>query len=225
MPAIPSMLAPLAEIAQADKAWVWLLRVQAQVNSQTPAVVFLFTTRAQTVTWPPSGPSAETYYPFPFAFDNIEVGSEGDLPQLDVVLDNSTRVLMDLAHSANGFEGAEAVLHLVHEDTLGDAGEVLTWSFEVESGDASGEGFVLHLAGQNFWQVQVPTDRFLRKRCRFQHGGEECGYVVNEVAAFQSCAKTPEACSAHGDDEVARQLPRLHPKRYGAFPGIATGRT
>lgn len=225
MATLPSGFAALAEIAQQGKPWIWNLRIEAQLEPDVAPIVFPLTTYTAEVTWPPTGPDAEVYYPFPFKFDNIEQNSEGDLPQVDVVLDNSTRVMMDLAYQAHGFEGSQVRLVLLNEDTLDTATESVEFRFEVVGSEANNESLTLRLGVRNFFEVQIPSDRFVANRCRHKHGGLRCGYIVNDVAAFSTCDKTLTACIAHGDDEVARGLPRLHPRRFGGFRGIPVQRT
>lgn len=222
---LPSGLAALAEVAQQGAPWLWLLRLEAQLAPDIAPVVFPFTTYTSEVTWPPTGPDAEVYYPFPFHFDNIEQNSEGDLPQVDVVFDNSTRVLMDMAHQANGFEGSHVRLLLINEQTIDVETEAVAWDFDVVTSEANSEAFSMRLGIRNFFEVLVPVDRFVANRCRRPFGGPHCGYVVNEVAAFATCDHTLAACIERGDDEVARLLPRLHPMRFGGFRGLPVQRT
>lgn len=221
--ALPTMLAAFAEKAHGEAPWVWLMRVR--LESSPAPIVFPVTTLTSEVVWPPApDPNGETFYPFSFGFDNIEQGTEGDLPQLDVVFDNSTRMLMDVAHSTNGLEGAAVTVWLLHAEALDEPTEALRWEFEVKTSQASNQAFAMRLGMKNFFEVQTPGDRFVRNRCRRAFGGTQCGYVVNEVAAFTSCPKTVTACVERGNDEAARNLPRLHPRRFGGFPGIAAGR-
>lgn len=221
---LPTVMQVISELSHNSSPWIWLLRVQAQTDPELPPVVIPLTTHSAEVTWPPTGPDAETFYPYAWKFGSIEETSEGDLPQLDLTFDNSTRVLMGMAHQVNGFEGADAKLVLINSATLAIDTEFLEWDFVVASSTANAKAFQVRLEMRNFFQVQLPSDRYVANRCRRQFGGKHCGYVVNEVAAFQTCDKTLTACVAHGDDEVARNLPRLHPLRYGGFRGIAIGR-
>ena len=195
-----------------------------QMAADQPALVIPLTSRRSEVTWPPTGPFAETFYPYAFKFQDLKESNEGDLPRVDIAFDNSTRVLMDMAYQCAGFEGASVRLILLHEETIDDVDEFVRWDFEVQSSKADGKLMTLQLSTQNFFQVKVPSDRFVANRCRHAFGGRRCGYVVNEVAAFVACDKTRTACGARGDDESARGLPRLHPRRFGGFLGIPVQR-
>ena len=72
----------------------------------------------------------------------------------------------------------------------------------------------------NLYRRQVPFDRYHPHRCRWRFGSNECGYVINAVAGFTTCTKDIAACVLRGDDMVSRNLPRLQPARFGAWPGI-----
>ncbi len=224
--AVPAGMRAIAEKSHQTAPWIWLLRLEATTIAEgLPPVLIPITTYTAEVTWPPTGPTAQQYYPFAFQFERIDEGGKGELPQIDVVFDNSTRVLMDMAHQCGGFEGATVKLVLVHEASLATLSERMEWEFEVLSSSATEKVFTLRLGLHNYFLMKSPHARFIANRCRYlRYGGEECGYVVNEVAAFTSCDRTLAACRARGDDEVARNLPRLHPLRYGGFPGIAAQR-
>jgi phage-related protein len=97
----------------------------------------------------------------------------------------------------------------------------VTWLFQIAGCSATDEAVQFRLERANFFTRQAPQDRYSAPRCRWEFGGLECGYVINEVAAFVTCPKTLDACIARGQDHASRGLPVLHPGRFGGFPGIA----
>lgn len=182
-------------------------------------------TRSLTVT---QGPTPVTYYPFPFAMGEIEADQEGNLPSIDISVDNTARTLMPTLHAAGGFEGNRASLILTHESQLlapPFPNEVaIPFKFRISQALATQSAIQLKLESPQFFSQGIPRDRFVSKRCRWAFGGPECGYPITPFAAFTTCDGTIPACVERGDDEVARLLPRLHPRRYGGFPGIPQSR-
>lgn len=224
---LPTSFRTEGEKPHQSSPWIWLVRFTAKQDNVTAPVLFCFTSYRQSITWPVGDASVQTYYPFPFQFSGMEEGTEGDLPQMDLAFDNSTRVMMDLAHTANGFDGAPVTLFLLNDSTKGIAApnhQFLRWDYTVATCAANDKVLTLRLEPPNYFSQRVPEERYVANRCRWRHGGPECGYIVNAVAAYTSCDKTMTQCLAHGDDEVARNLPRLHPQRFGGFPGIPTER-
>lgn len=207
---------------------VWLVELElAQARrtggTVTAATVFRASSYHTDVTWPVASPDAATWYPFPFSFTPIEQNQEGDLPQLDLSVDNCTRVLMPFLHAGAGMEGNRCTINLVPASALATAypNHVFqTWDMRVAGCFATAEAVTFRLERANFLSRNVPVDRFTAARCRWGFGSAECGYVINSVAAYTTCPKTLSACIARGNDHAARRLPVIHPRRFGGFPGI-----
>lgn len=222
---IPQTFIDEGERPQQDQTWIWLLQIQAELfdGSNTP-VLFRFTNYKEELVWPIGVTPTQTWYPFPFEFSGIETSGEGNLPQLEMAVDNSTRLLMDLLHEQHGFEGNPAVLHLVNEagkDIASPNEEGLTWNFTIVASSATDESVALRFETKNWFEVKTPADRFTAARCRWQFGDPAtCGYIINSGAAFTDCNKTVSDCILRGQDEASRGLPVLHPRRFGGFPGI-----
>jgi phage-related protein len=186
---------------------------------------FASETRSLTITL---GPTPVTFYPFPFSMGEIEADQEGNLPSIDLQVDNTSRVLMSTLHDAGGFEGNRASLVLTHASAIASPPypneQALAFRFRIAQAVASNSAIALKLESPQFFTQGIPRDRFVSKRCRWLFGSRECGYPITPFAAFTTCEKTIAACIARGDDEVARLLPRQHPKRFGGFPGIPQSR-
>lgn len=170
------------------------------------------------------GPTPVTYYPFPFLMGEIEQTQEGDLPSLELNVDNTARTLMSVLHDGGGFQGNRATLVLTHTGSLASPPypnhQFFTYRFTIASAAATNSAVQLRLESPSFFQQRVPRDRFLGKRCRWLFGSRECGYPITPFSAFTTCNKDLADCIERGEDEVARFLPRLHPRRFGGFPGI-----
>ena len=188
-----------------------------------PGVILRATSYHQDVAWPPSHPESWTWSPINFGFSGIEETSEGDLPQCELSIDNTTRTLMRFLHQGQGLEGNYCHLYIVPAAALSiayPAHEYRRWSFVVGGAYATDEAVSFRLERPNWYERGIPTDPYVAGSCRWQFGGEECGYVINDVAAYTACPKTLAACEARGQDHASRGLPVLHPARFGGFPGI-----
>lgn len=216
-----------SEAPHEPQPWIWLWDLEIQRRDATlPAVVLRMTSTDHEVEWPPAAtaPPRLTWYPVAFSQTPIESSQQGDLPHVDLALDNTARMLMRHLHSGNGFEGNRATLFLVHESSLASPvypdHEFQQWDFTIAQAMASETMISFRLEQPNYFEARLPGDRFSADRCRLKFGGPECGYPITPVAAFTTCPKTVAACIERGDDEAFRRLPRLHPKRFGGFPGI-----
>lgn len=216
------------ERPRGDHALVWLVELQLvrpYLSGLTvvPSFLFRLTSHHEIVNWPASSPLSEQWHPFNFSFSPIEQTTEGDLPQIELSVDNTTRTLMRYLHDGDGMEGNYCTVFGVMENGLGIAypnHEFARWDFQVAGAQASGDAVSFRLERANFFDRLVPQDRFTAGHCRWEFGGRECGYVINAVAAFTDCPRTVLACVERGQDHASRGLPVLHPARFGGTPGV-----
>lgn len=202
--------------------WVWLWEFQLEANSTVHTRVRLTAHHAQLTV------NGKTYHPFAMHQGTIEETAEGDLPTTRVVLSNVGREFGNYFHTvaeADGLIGSIATSVLVQ---LADLTQFWEYDWEVNDALVGDHSIELSLQMPNFMLRRIPEDRFSPRLCRFQFGQgtierpSPCGYPITAQAAFQDCPKTLAGCIERGDDEVARGLPRLHPKRFGAFIAIPT---
>jgi hypothetical protein len=228
---------PASILQEIERPWgtnplIWLLELEVVRASKSgttaiPAIKLRVCNHRQILTWPVGSPDGEQWHPFNFSHTPIAQSQDGDLPHVDLSVDNSTRTLMRYLHEGEGCEGNDAKLFLVPANGLSIAypnHEFQLWEFQVSGCTANDEAVTFRLERANFFSRTSPQDRFVAARCRREYGSPECGAIVNEVAAFQVCAKTVDACAAIGEDHRQRGLPVLHPKRFGGFPGLPRGR-
>lgn len=219
----------LSSIEQAHgPGFVWLLEIELDRGSDTvPPVLLRICDQEQPVTWPVSDPEARVWHPFPFQFTPVEQTEAGELTSIDLSVDNTARLLMRWLHDGNGLEGNRVDVYLVARNGLAIAHpnhEYEQIELEIAGAAASYDAVTFRLSRPNWFSIMSPTDRYVPKRCRWTFGSSECGYPINEFAAYTRCPKTIEACTERGDDMVARGLPRLLPDNYGGHPGISTQR-
>lgn len=163
------------------------------------------------------------FYPFPIGFSAIEQNAEGDLPQIHLAIDNRGRWLTPYLDASNGFVDTVARVYLVNSEAVSLANSV-PWTFRIADAEENAEAIQIRLELPNFFQRKMPQERVQAQVCQWAFGEEECGYIVNVSAAFTTCDHSLAACILRGDDERTRGLPVRHPRRFGAFRGIATVR-
>lgn len=216
--------------------WCWDLQLQTNVSINLRAWVCNYTTSI-TIKIDLSDPrhpysasgTTHTFRPFPVGMGDIEENTEGDVPQLQLLIGNQTRSLsqyFEVPQEEEGPIGSVAWGYLVNTSDL-TAFE--SHPFRVKEATLTYEACALQLEFPSPVKRRIPQDRVSPAVCRWKHGTgtaarpSGCGYIVNGAAAFTTCTRLLNGaggCIAHGDDEVARGLPRLHPKNFGAFLGV-----
>jgi phage-related protein len=222
---LPTTILDESEKPQGTQPWIWLWQIELErpTDTPTPSVVLQITSYHEEILWPnaPLTPPKTTWYPFNFDVSPVEENTDGDLPQIDLSIDNTARTVMPYLHAGDGLEGNYAIGHLITEDgILVYPEEEIRWDFVIAGVSATDDAATFRLALPNFFQRKAPADRFVASRCRWGFGSIECGYPINPAAAFTDCNKTVAECIARGADELFRRLPVLHPRRFGGFPGI-----
>lgn len=222
----PSLLAEFKR-PQGGQGSAWLLELTLDRGDVLlPPVITRLCDGNQVLQWPSGDPATTTWYPFPFTFSPVEQTNEGDLSQVDLTVDNSTRMLMRWLHAGNGLEGNPAKLFLVPRSALAIAypdHEFESIDLEVMAASADGEAITLRLGQPNWFQIMSPQDRHGPK-CKKQFGSEECGYVRNAFAAYTTCPGLIDACAARGADMRARGLPDILPGNFGGKIGLSRQR-
>ena len=221
---LPTEFAGFVERPHQDEPWLWLWELVLDEPAPPSAPTHArLTPYPQEIEWPPG--SGKIYYPTPMRHSPIEQSGEGQLPSIEITIDNTQRFLMRHLETFE-WDGKRATLTLVNRKSLATVPNAfLRWDFIIQSAVANRQSVGIRLEMPNFFERRVPNDRFNASRCRWiEFGGPECGYVINSAAAFKTCPRTLDACVQRGEDELNRGLPVLHPQRYGGFPGIPVQR-
>lgn len=219
---LPTELVPATQDPGSREPLLWLWTVQlVEARDPDPSVVVDLVRNPEPITV-----GSTTFHPWPIQCSPIEHSATGDLPTAQLSIDNRTRWLMPYAHSFNGFAGQRVTGYLVNSAALPSAlSGAARFFFEVRRAEANAEALVLQLEIPNLWRIRLPIDRYRPDRCDApDFGGIECGYIRNDVAAYDTCGRTLGDCILRGADEAARRLPVRHPRRFGGFRGVAIHR-
>lgn len=198
----------------ADQPWIWLYRLVAdQTTSAT--TVFQLTSSDEEVTF-----DGLTYYPFDITHTVITSTEEGDLPEIQVVLNNISREVGAHLEIGDGFIGHECTITLVHKAHLATAADKVVIPLEVRSAVADDDAVALALALPNLYDAVFPADIITRNRCRWVYKGDGC----KSRSVKTTCGHHVDDCIVRGDDHVTQGLPRIHPRRFGGAPGLVGAR-
>jgi phage-related protein len=172
-----------------------------------------------------------TYSPFPIGVTGLDVDGESTLPTPQVIVSNVTREVAVELETGNVIDRTcQIYLYSAQAGTAIDKG-----SWRIVRVVANLQAATFSLAQYGLLDVQVPSIRQERGRCPYVYGGDECLYqtsLPNLIAATSpnfdptTCDLTlngANGCRVHGTNEVANGKPRLHPDRFGGFPGIPKG--
>lgn len=212
------------EKATSEFLWLWQLWGHKGGNGIEPVVVQLANAPAD-VWW-----NGMQFHAYPITQTPVVEDAQGNLPVIDVSLGNAGNLLMRYLQGINGvryFVGQEATVWLVNRSNM-SATNFARWDFQIDTwaADVTKNAVALRLQMPNWFRVITPTDRFHPQICDHQFGSLDggCPYIVNGFAAFTTCNQTLTDCKARGADMVARNLPALLPRMFGAFPGVGNDR-
>ena len=199
--------------------FIWLYELQVPGDPPTRYRLTNFTERVlfdQT-----TGGRDLVYYPAPIVQSPVEEGTDGSLPSITITVANTGPIMASIIDAADGFIGQPVSIMLVSSFELSNPDAAIRQDGEVISASISSESISFKVSAFNLFQLQFPPNVYRRRRCRWGFGSTECGYVANAAgAAFSSCGKTIGDCEERGNEEESRGLTKLHPARFGAFPGV-----
>lgn len=216
---LSTITAEHAQQLEAENPFVWLYEMQTK---EDPPRRYRVTNALSTVLFGENSDGDRlAYEPVPVVHGQVEENSEGSLPSISITFANTGPIFARSFDDADGFVGQPFSITLVSTLELGNPGAAVTESGEVISASISSESVTIQVSAFNLYRQEFPPFIHTRLSCRHRFGSAACGYLITAPGAgFTECPKTFPACEARGDDEVARGLPRLHPRRFGGFPGI-----
>lgn len=213
---------------------IWLISLK--VPSEPPTRIRITNFNAQVARGVNSVGDPLIYSPFPIAIGDFRQTSGGDLPSTTINIANADLQLKTIINQYKGLIGQEIVIRWVPIDDLQtpEAEGKFVGSITGCNVDAGVISFTY--GARNLQKASFPRNRYISNHCQWRFGTEECGYSIpasgsppvstatNTVGGgFDFCPRTLEACEERGEDEDARGLPILHPKRFGGYPGIQRG--
>lgn len=198
--------------------WVWLLEIEIPT---TPATRYRLAANPEAIVF-----GGQTYSAFPFSVGEIQTTAEGDIPTVEVSVDNAVRAIGFAVEQYDGLTGQKARLLVVNTSDLTNPASAIVEDVDVQSANVSGQSVTLTLAAYSLYRIMIPGHRYVSRGCRWQFQSAECGYVAVSGATdtvgggFTFCRKNLAQCRQRGADELARGVTVLHPRRIGGYPGI-----
>lgn len=163
------------------------------------------------------------YSPFDISHGRSSRDIQGKTPNLAVTAQNVTQRLSRLLDQYTGLEGQGLRIVLIRRSSLPDGKPTLDESYEVLNSTCREGKATFNVGQRSITTAAFPDRRITRDGCGNEYGDAACAYDRTRVGALPTCSKRRKGtngCEEHGDDEVAAGLPRLHPRKFLAFPGI-----
>ena len=170
--------------------------------------------------------------PFPIKIGILPRDAEANLPIIDATISNISREIGSYL-DADGVVDRIWTLRLVNTEHLTVA---IPWGeWTVQDAQLQLPHAVIRLGQYALIDAPLPARVQNRSRCDNIYGADECGYplaIANFIAGTNplfdptKCDLTLDGsngCIVHGLNEQAAGKPKLHPKRWGAHPGIPKG--
>lgn len=161
--------------------------------------------------------NGKLYESFPLRFGEIRSTSDGTLSGVTVSVSNVTKELAADAESLKLLD-SKAWIRLVHRSS-GAAADVLEFQMQVGQVALTLTEMELTLAHVDLMNKPFPLNSFSRNRCRWVYKSTNCGYTLS-LASCDLTLDGSNGCRVHGTDEVNNGATKLHPQRFGGFPGI-----
>lgn len=206
-----------------EEPWIWLYEIEVPTDPPTRYRLTNYTEAVQFKATSAGVPL--TYSPFPITHSDIRDTIDGDLTQFQIQV-GWTAELAAVLESYNGLHGQPVVVYLVNREDLATTSPVSEFRAQVSGCSITNERITLGIGALGLQDAVIPPLRFQRHHCAHEYGGTACGYDLTNpslIAAFPACARTYNACSEHGDAEVAAGLTSKHPQRFGGWRSIPRG--
>lgn len=211
----PAMLAQ-SQAVQNVLPFLWLYEITIDTTTVAQTMMRLVRHDA-TVAF-----GSDTYYPFPIGHTEIVEDDQRNLPGYQIVLSHASRELARYLETGRGMRGASVRMILTHLGLAAAADAVRTHVVYVQSVIATEKAVTLDCGLDVLADREFPAEQLTRDRCPLRYGSEQCGVrlTASMLAAFPSCPKTWVGCDERGDQEQLEGYAKMHPRRYGGYPGI-----
>ena len=131
--------------------------------------------------------------------------------------------------AAEGLTDQSVRILIVNANDLSNALARAVFAGNIIDCEAGQDEILFKLGRPALNQAAFPARRCLTTCSVTRFGNTECGYVIPDNpgdsigTGFSTCNRSLDACRERGDDEVARGLVRMHPRRMDGFPGVENG--
>lgn len=242
--ALSSALLAEAVKVHSTNPWIWLFEVQ--VTATTAFRITPYQGDVTTYEGTSAPYTARTWEAYNGSPPTIKRNVDGSLDSVELVVANVSAFISGYLDS-NDVTGLNVRVLLVHSSNLGDSNNktalAVDEDFQItQVGPVTMESVTLQLGHWNLIRKQFPSVRYNRNRCRFAFKDGWCAFPSTGVLAktgisggfdmvlvsLTECDKglsTPNGCKGHGELEELNALPKLHPRRFGGFPGIPKSQT
>lgn len=149
--------------------------------------------------------NGKLYQAFPFELGEVDESTDGSDPNVELKVDNTTRVLQSRIEETNGGNGIPVILRVVNSENLQSSDPELEEHFVVQKTSVTEEAISFTLGCEYSARTRRPLNRYMKNNCPFKYKGLRCGYN----GPLASCNHSLTDCRAHGNSV-----------RFGAFPGI-----
>lgn len=148
-----------------------------------------------------------TYSPFPMEINHVSQSIDGDIPEINILVSNTDRVIQGYIESLDGAVDRVVTIRIVHQGNLAVDYADLTRNFKIQGTVCTNEWVTFNLGLQSPTQLRFPPLRVMGNHCNWLFKGAECGYT-GETA---SCDHTLTTCRSLGRSTT-----------FGGFPGFNT---
>jgi len=202
--------------------WLWLYEIEVPTD---PPTRYRFTRNPEAVTF-----RTNVYSPFPITHSVVKETDAGDLPTINLTVSNVSREIIGALELHGGLIDQPVRILLTHQEMLLTAKAVIEHDFKILSTTATEEAVTANLGDISLYETFFPGQRMMRHYCRHHYRSSGCGYAVSTVNAhyLSGCDKSldgPNGCAVHGTSETNAGVAKIHPDRFGGFPGIPTPTT
>jgi phage-related protein len=191
--------------------FVWLFEIEIERTAMATTVIRR-TPYQEAVTW-----NSMVFKPMPMGLSTIQDDDKGTLQEIVLTLTNIGGEMASFVAATGGLPQAIVTPYLVNIGALSVTTPLWSGSFEVAGISVTREGVALRLALPALIRELFPQHIFNRSRCPWIFRGSECRY---QGSTYTTCNKTLSDCELRGADEFSGGHAKMHPRKFGGFPGM-----
>jgi len=226
----PEPLAQLKHALISGDEWIWLLEITSPTGGALldPADGSEVVPRITPHTVPLAYGSLttgepKTWSPWPCRIGELAQDSKGNINGLQISIGNALASVSRLLKANDWLRNHRVRVLLTHVSLLDQAEAHTEWRATVVETTHSWGTTTLTLAAFAFMDFTVPQ-QLVTPLCPFKYRGKGCAFAGDPGDVdLGACVKHLEACEARGQWEQDHALPKMHPRNFGGFPGIAKG--